>query len=164
MMWECCRHLQKAQTLDGSGPMRLGSSFRFQSSKTPVIVALALGRPAMTFYARNALLSTPCHRDSCVEACCGQMYSSPSSCNSNCEDEKGCTYACDRISGMSPNRQLLCPQHCCSLHGHISRTFHFALKLQNFTGRDPGESGSVGRAAWAKVPNAERLARRWTCR
>lgn len=21
MMWECCRHLQKAQTLDGSGPM-----------------------------------------------------------------------------------------------------------------------------------------------
>lgn len=22
-MWECCRHLQKAQTLDGSGPMRL---------------------------------------------------------------------------------------------------------------------------------------------
>lgn len=23
MMWECCRHLQKAQTLDGSGPMRL---------------------------------------------------------------------------------------------------------------------------------------------
>lgn len=33
--------------------MRLGSSFRFQSSKNPVIVALALGRPAMTFYARN---------------------------------------------------------------------------------------------------------------
>lgn len=105
MMWECCRHLQKAQTLDGSGPMRLGSSFRFQSSKNPVIVALALGRPAVTFYARNALLST--------------------------------------ISGMSPNRHLLC-QHCCSLHGHISRTFHFALKLQNFTGRDWGESGSVG--------------------
>lgn len=44
MMWECCRHLQKAQTLDGSGPMRLGSSFRFQSSKTPVIVALALAQ------------------------------------------------------------------------------------------------------------------------
>lgn len=43
-LWECCRplRLQKAQTLDGSGPMRLGSSFRFQSSKTPVIVALAL--------------------------------------------------------------------------------------------------------------------------
>lgn len=44
MMWECCRPLglQKAQTLDGSGPMRLGSSFRFQSSRNPVIVALAL--------------------------------------------------------------------------------------------------------------------------
>lgn len=95
MMWECCRHLQKAQTLDGSGPMRLGSSFRFQSSKNPVIVALALGRPAMRQW-------------SCVEACCGQMYSSPSSCNSNCDDEKECTYACDRISGMSPNCQLLC--------------------------------------------------------
>lgn len=46
MMWECCRPLglQKAQTLDGSGPMRLGSSFRFQSSKIPVIVALALAQ------------------------------------------------------------------------------------------------------------------------
>lgn len=41
-LWEWCRHLQKAQTLDGSGPMRLGSSFRFQSSINPVIVALAL--------------------------------------------------------------------------------------------------------------------------
>lgn len=46
MMWECCRPLglQKAQTLDGSGPMRLGSSFRFQSSKNPVIIALALAQ------------------------------------------------------------------------------------------------------------------------
>lgn len=30
MMWECCRHLQKAQTLDGSGPMRLGSSLKLR--------------------------------------------------------------------------------------------------------------------------------------
>lgn len=125
---------------------------RYWLSNPAGTTSIALGRPAMTFYwyARNALLSTPYHRDSCVEACCGQMYSSPSSCNSNCDDEKERkvgTYACDRISGMSPNRHLLCPLHCCSLHGHISRTFHFALKLQNFTGRDSGDSGSVGRAA-----------------
>lgn len=29
---------------EGSGPIRLGSSFRFQSSKNPVIVALALAQ------------------------------------------------------------------------------------------------------------------------
>lgn len=140
MMWECCRHLQKAQTLNGSGPMRLGSSFRFQSSKNPVIVALAL--------ALGVSAEGTGYRIAPSIAWMVEVYSSPSSCNSNCDDEeKECTYACDRISGISPNRQLLCPQHCCSLHGHISRTFHFTLKLQNFTGRDSGESGSVGRAA-----------------
>lgn len=56
MMWECCRHLQKAQTLDGSGPMRLGSSFRFQSSKNSVIVALALAQ-GVSAYLPGTLLA-----------------------------------------------------------------------------------------------------------
>lgn len=168
MIWECCRPLglQEAQTLDGSGPMRLGSCMRLMAHfpfpklqkpghrrpctgsrcecrrywlsnrKVPSIAwmvevcpclrtcplmtllaiprycltcriqccwcvttgttSIARRRPVMTFYwyARNALLSMPCHRDSCVEACCGQVYSSPSRCNCNCDDEKECTYVC----------------------------------------------------------------------
>lgn len=52
MMWECCRllGLQEAQTLDGSGPIRLGSCmllmahFPFPKLQNPVIVALALAQ------------------------------------------------------------------------------------------------------------------------
>lgn len=59
MMWECCRHLQKAQTqVDGSGPIRLGRQFfPFPKLQNPVIVALALAQGVSAYLPRYMYLT-----------------------------------------------------------------------------------------------------------